>query len=407
MATAKVAKKANTGKTVAGVKIAKKKAPVRRAHLADEKYTGPEPQWDTERALAMSDADFDHHMRRGFYYYNYHYTVKDLKPDFLRWVQAQTEIKISKADLSKLIKSRWVPITACTLAVMMDRGMPMKPRILEFMRNTIDDVVTKYDYYNEGDDEPVHNTEEKKEPYRPTIQDRLNEKFGEIVGEMEGWYDEVILGREHAPKAYDHLTAMNTPQAMVGKIAAVFEKRKAELEEAQAGQDEQLKESYRHMKARDYKRHYAWLDSVIEDCQRYAQAKKTTRKVRAKKTPSKEKLISKLKYCKENQQLKLVSINPADIIGAQELWVYNTKTRKLGKYVPDQYSGGLGVKGTTITGYDEVKSVSKTLRKPEQQLSEFMKSTKVQLRKFLDGIKATETLLNGRINADMMLLKTA
>jgi hypothetical protein len=50
--------------------------------------------------------------------------------------------------------------------------------------------------------------------------------------------------------------------------------------------------------------------------------------------------------------------------------------------------------------------VSKTLRKPEQQISEFMKSSKVQLRKFLENIKATETRLNGRVNAEVLLLKT-
>ena len=47
------------------------------------------------------------------------------------------------------------------------------------------------------------------------------------------------------------------------------------------------------------------------------------------------------------------------------------------------------------------------LRKPEQQLVEFMKNSKVQLRKYMYTIKATETALNGRINADVMLLKTA
>jgi hypothetical protein len=34
-----------------------------------------------------------------------------------------------------------------------------------------------------------------------------------------------------------------------------------------------------------------------------------------------------------------------------------------------------------------------------------MKSGKIQLRKFMEGIKATETLLNGRINADVLLLR--
>ena len=88
-----------------------------------------------------------------------------------------------------------------------------------------------------------------------------------------------------------------------------------------------------------------------------------------------------------------------------ELWIYNTKSRKLGKYVAGSYQT-LGVKGTTIVGFDEQKSTSKTLRKPEEKLKEFAKAGKVQLRKFLDEIRATETRLTGRINEDIVLLKT-
>jgi hypothetical protein len=120
---------------------------------------------------------------------------------------------------------------------------------------------------------------------------------------------------------------------------------------------------------------------------------------------SKEKVVSKLKYAKEDKVLRLISINPADIIGAQELFVYNIKTRRLGKYVADSLKGPLNVKGTAIIGFDEHKSVSKTLRKPADVLKEFSKATKVQLRKFLEDIKATETKLNGRINAETILLR--
>ena len=111
-----------------------------------------------------------------------------------------------------------------------------------------------------------------------------------------------------------------------------------------------------------------------------------------------------MKYAKESKELKIVSINPADIIGGSTLWVYNAKTRKLGKYVAASYQT-LGIKGTTITGFDEDKSVCKTLRKPDEKLKEFARAGKVQLRKFLEEIKATETIGNGRINADMVLLR--
>ena len=100
----------------------------------------------------------------------------------------------------------------------------------------------------------------------------------------------------------------------------------------------------------------------------------------------------------------MVSINPADIIGAKELWIFNIKTRKLGKYVANEYME-LGVKGTSITGYNENQSVQKTLRKPEDQLKEFKAAGKVALRKFLEDIKAVDIKLNGRINEDTILLK--
>ena len=107
---------------------------------------------------------------------------------------------------------------------------------------------------------------------------------------------------------------------------------------------------------------------------------------------------------KSNEPLKLVSINPADIIGSKELWIFNTKTRKLGKYIAAEFND-LGVKGTTITGFDEFKSIQKTVRKPEDKLKEFKAAGKVQLRKFLEDINATDTKMNGRINEDTVLLK--
>ena len=112
-----------------------------------------------------------------------------------------------------------------------------------------------------------------------------------------------------------------------------------------------------------------------------------------------------MKYLAEDKLLKIASIRPVDIIGGTELWVYNSRTRKLGRYVADDYAKTLSVKGTTIIGHDETKSIQKTLRKPSEQLKQFMNLGKVHIRKYLDTVKTTETLMNGRINADTLLLK--
>ena len=136
------------------------------------------------------------------------------------------------------------------------------------------------------------------------------------------------------------------------------------------------------------------------------QEAKVNKKPRAKKAKPAEKIVEKLKYCKSNEPLKLVSINPADIVGAKELWVFNVKTRKMGKYVAEEFQE-LSVKGTSITGFSELSSVQKTLRKPEEQLKEFKAAGKVQLRRFLEDIKAVDIKLNGRINEDTVLLKVS
>ena len=382
---------------------APRKAPAktRDPAFSDEKYTGREPVWDTERAAAMSQDEFDHFLRKSFFYYNYYYTQKDCKRHVVKWMQ---DNQYSKADVSKFVRSpdRAIPMTACGLVMAARQGMPMREKELTYLRDRLHEAV------NSDDLEPEVATD-KTTPVpvvrAPTIQDRLNEKTAEHLAHFEGLYDDVIAGNDVKPDAFNYLTANTVPQSQINKFVELFNNRKTELTTAQAKEDEDLAEAYRHYKAADFKRHYAFFDSVLDALDQYRSVKKTQKKARVKRAPNKEKVVGKLKYMKEEKTLKLVSINPVDIVGAQELWAYNTKTRKLYKYMADSLTGPLGVKGTSITGYDEVKSVGKTLRKPEEKLKEFARATKVQLRKFLEEIKATETQANGRINADIVLLR--
>ena len=109
----------------------------------------------------------------------------------------------------------------------------------------------------------------------------------------------------------------------------------------------------------------------------------------------------------------MTSLQPSDIIGANEAWVFNVKTRKIGKYItnnPDPMKlkrpgTGLQIKSNTITGFDEETSEQKTLRKPQDQLIEFGKLGKVGLRKYMDSVKTTGIKLNGRGNENTLILK--
>ena len=385
---------------------APKKAPkkTRDPLFTDEKYTGGEPVWDTERALKMTQAEFDHFLRKGFFYYNYFYAQKDLKKHAVSWMQEQ---KYSKADVSAFIRSpdRAMTMTAYGLLMSHKQGMPFREKELNYFKQQIHNAI------NSADSEPAETVTGARAPEpavvikAPTIQDRLNEKTSEHLAYFEGLYDEVVAGGTVDPKAYDYLVSNTVPQSQIKKFEDLFTARKTELGEALGKADEQIVEAYRHYKAADYKRHHAFIQSILDALDQYRSVKKATKKARVKRAPNKEKVVSKLKYLKEEKTLKLVSINPVDIVGAQELWAYNTKTRKLYKYIADSLTGPLGIKGTSVINFDTTKSVGKTLRKPEEKLKEFAKASKIQLRKFLDEIKATETIGNGRMNSDIVLLK--
>ena len=385
--------------TVAGIKIKAKVKTTRNPVFFDEKYTGGEPVWDTERATAFDDAVFDNALRRSFYYYNYYYSQKDCKKHVVELMQTP-EFDYDKTSIKAFIRSpdKAMSMTACSLVMAHRAGMPFRGRHVTFIKESIGTAIKAA----EPEEVDVVATPTQI-AYRPTIQDRLNEKTAETIGELEGAYDDFVLHKTPF-KCYDFLVANNVPQSQLGKYEEVYKARFAELRNAYEKSDEQLVEGYSHYKAADFKHIFVFLDAILNDIEAYRGVKKATKKVRAPRSVSKEKVVSKLKYAKEDKSLKLVSVNPVDIVGAKELWVYNTKTRKLGRYMAEEYKQ-LGIKGTSITGFDSAKSTSKTLRKPDEKLREFAKASKVELRKFMAGIKATETNLNGRISEDVLLLK--
>ena len=91
-----------------------------------------------------------------------------------------------------------------------------------------------------------------------------------------------------------------------------------------------------------------------------------TRKTRKTSAPSTDKIIAKLQFQKQDNDLKIVSVDPKTIIGATELFTYNTKRNTLTHFVADL--GSLSIKGTSITGFDSGKSESKKLRKPSDTI---------------------------------------
>ena len=240
-------------------------------------------------------------------------------------------------------------------------------------------------------------------PVQPNIQDRIREKASECIGELEGLLDEYILSKFTSnPKPYGIMHTLNIKGVHTNRILEHWKRIRSDYDNALTTEDELIKEGYSNFSKTEIKKIVGFCDSVITDAMKVVSEANKTRKPRQRKQKSPEQLVSKLKYLDKHEEL--VSENPKDIIGALQLWVYNTKSRKLGCYNAEDASG-LSVKGSSIISFNESKSTQKKLRKPEVTLPEVLKGGKVYLRTALDDIKAVAATLNGRLNTDTILLR--
>lgn len=237
-----------------------------------------------------------------------------------------------------------------------------------------------------------------------SIQDRIKQKTDEIAGELEGSIDDYILSEfKKIPSPHSIMQDKIKP-VHASRIVDAFKKSRTEIYDALSSDDDQLKEGYSNFTKLQLKKLLAYYDLIINDAIKLSDEVKQTRKPRKRKVKTPDQLVSKVSVLKEDATLKLKSEEPKKIIGASQVWIYNVKTRKLGVYHADDASG-LSVKGSSVINFNEQKSVSKTLRKPENVLPDVVKGGKVFLRNAMDNIKAKSKSLTGRLNDDTILVK--
>ena len=175
---------------------------------------------------------------------------------------------------------------------------------------------------------------------------------------------------------------------------------------------EQLQEGYDHLDNKQKKSALLCFRKIVDACDILEAEGKANRKTRKVKLKSPEDIVKKLKFKQSDTDFGLASVEPSSIPYTRILVVFNTKNRKLGVYYAKNVDPlnakrpgtGLSVKGTTIIGYDETKSIQMTLRKPSEFLPEVKKATRHKFEKQFETLKTTQTKLNGRINNETILL---
>lgn len=401
------------GKTirVAGSSTNKKpkKAKITSITIRENRGKDLSPSWDGHESMPASE--FLRHFHSSMQYYNLLLNVKDLKAAVIEWMTIN-EFTDSLVDAFKKSPDWKTSTTMGSLSRCFLKGMPRQRddfnegRCMHTWLSTA--IQTVVDSIYEAETaiaeivKPVTNV--------ISIQARVREATYPMTMEIE----EAIEVWMTSPDAFDPkqfkilnlLKGKEAKPAHARIIKEYYASGLAELTELTSNPvDEDLKEGYSHRTKKQVTNLLSFYKEIEAACSMLLEEAKVTRKPRVKKAVPKDKIVEKLKYLKIFEPLKLVSVNPTDILGAKELWIYNIKTRKLGQYITDDLNGPLSIKGTSIVGFDEHKSVQKTIRKPDEKLKEFKTAGKISLRKFLSEINATDTKLNGRINEEIILLK--
>ena len=362
----------------------------------DLKYTGVEPEWPTQPTPETRNSA----LIGAFSWYNYHYGKKDARELLTEWLtwRGHTELAKTFARVGEHLNM----LTAGWLARMHMKGLDINERELRHITDTIEQHVAAQRSVKTVVERAV------EEVRKPNIQDRLREIMITAAGDLEGMYDELIaadakLTADYKPMAV--LRGHNVSPSLVREIRDAWIDRRSELAAVAAGDDGQLVEGYGNFSRTQLKNLVKFVDLVVADCDSYVQVKKTERAPRKKKPVSPERLTQRFQYLREFAELKLKSEPVVKLVDATEAWLYDTKKRKLIHVMADSHVGSFTVKGTAIIGFDAVQTLQKTLRKPAEQLRDFLSQSVPNARKWFRDLKTTDVKYNGRGSENLVILR--
>ena len=344
----------------------------------------PEPKW-SELKLLTEDEDREKALSSCLYFSHYEIQDKTGVPPLKKWMKANWD----KSDVDKILimpdstfhsvgkyfycwnKLGWLPTS-----------------VLNWIENQKAVWLNKASAY-------VEIKEEKPKVVIP--RDNLNQ-FAIGVDDM---IDNVIGGSQLSNiKQFVELYKLNNIETE--DAVTIVDTLAMEFRLLAEGTDADLIEGYSHIKKSTLKNLLDFFDGIITGLLETKQAKKITR-IKRKRPVDKTKLVRRLKYTVKHPELMLKSIDPVEIIGASEVWVYDIKRKRIGVYA-SEYENTLGVKGTVIDNYSFGKSYEKTVRKDEK-VKDFMACRKNGLHNFMDKVRGKKYPAKSRVQATMVLLR--
>lgn len=381
--------------------MARKKAGMPRATL-DDKMMGPEPAWSE---ADITPENYGRELNAGLRWYNYFWKPKNYVKPAIKY--AEDVLKYSKKDIASLKKLKDYQLSLTPgpgrLAQLALRGFPtdqfadyLEDKYKECLKLAKEIITEEKQEQKEKAKKPVITPAQRM---RMKVTETIMGDFDELV--VDSWMDE---NYKTEFDTYNLLKKHDIKGTGLNIFKQRVEEYHLEISDAYDKKCDQAVEAYSHVKRTNLRKMKKQLEDILNDIEKIRMTQKQTRKPRAHKAKASDKQVEKLQYCKESNEAKLASINPVLIPGAQRLYMYNVKSKKLTEFVSDSASG-FEVSGTSLKNFEPKLSRCVTLRKPDDVIPSVLTKTVKQIDNLWKTLTTKTSQPTARINNDCILLR--
>ena len=251
---------------------------------------------------------------------------------------------------------------------------------------------------------------DQKTPDKPVVQSlspmqRLQNKINmTVLQDLVDLEEQWINGETTSLDVYALFKKHALPASATTNVRPLLEGWLLDYEDAYHKRCPDAVEGYAHLKRPELNRRIKVINAMLSDLDRLKSAAKATRNVKVKGPKTADRQVAKVQYKKEDNDFKLVSVPPIQIVGKMRLFTFNTKTRHLCEYVTSDVNG-FEISGTSIKNFNKVASKKTKLRKPDDFIPVVLSKTPIQISKEWDKLKTKVSVPNGRLNNDTIILR--
>lgn len=341
--------------------------------------------------IQSSSKNYNQKLKDALYYVHYEISSKDLKTETLRYIK-RNRININLEKISELDPFYFSSIGK--LCYIVNKGaeisdewsMKITTKLIELESKTPDILESKKDI------------EEKQETI--TINKKIknlenqNIAVDQVCDALERWVFEFINNNKNYPLENKDIKGLlisnKISKEMAKEVSKNFSHDYTSICLAING-DEYSKESYDGITLSSLKKIKTFYESLFSICDKVDNI--------GKKELSPIQKVKNVKYLNSDSDINLDSVHPKNIIGSSIVWVYNTKTRKLGRFIAKE-GHKLDIENSLIVNYDDKLSTEKMILK-KVIIKEYNADNIVKL---FDGTKTIDVKLKPKLTPYHLIL---